>query len=97
MRGYGDQERSFHETAYLFNDTLPNRPPIPKSIVLKTVYCFEETGATKDCEKCGKAQSATNTNKYFYVLQTFIEESKSSLRDATLYYEINCYSVFYKN
>ena len=80
MRGYGDRVRSFEEVANLFNDEFPDRTPIPKSIVQRTVKRFEENGNVKDKVRTGRPKSATNDTKSLETLQMFIENPHASVR-----------------
>lgn len=82
MRGYGDLVRPYEETMHLFNDTFPDRPPISKSTVFKTVKRFEETRTVKDRERSGRPKSATNELKSLDVLQRFVENPSTSARVA---------------
>jgi len=72
MRGWGDNERSYPAVVRLFNDTYPNRR-INKSIILKTIERFRDTGSVKNRSKSGRLSSATNEEQQLDVLQTFIE------------------------
>lgn len=45
IRGYGDRIRSLEEVRRLFNDTFPERDPISRSTVSRTIQRFEETGS----------------------------------------------------
>lgn len=55
MRGYGDNVRSYEAVVALFNNTFPNRRPIVKSTVQKTVTRFEQTGSVKDKPRAGRS------------------------------------------
>lgn len=79
MRGYGDRVRSYQEVATLFNETFPDRNPVAKSTVQKTVKRFEEMGSVKDCPRSGRPKSATNEEKSLDVLLSVVENPHSSL------------------
>lgn len=79
MRGYGDRVRSFQVVADLFNETFPNRNPISKSTVQKTVRRFEETGSVKDLPRTGRPRDATNEEKSLDVLLSVTENPHTSI------------------
>lgn len=93
MRGYGDRVRSYEEVVHLFNDRFPDRPPISKSTVFKTVKRFEDTGSVKDRPRSGRSLSATNEDKSLEILQTFVEEPTTSIRNAASHHDVSSYSV----
>lgn len=74
MRGFGDRSRSYEEVKNLFNDTFPDRIPISKSVVYKTVNRFEETGSVSNRLKPGRPKSATNEETSLDVLQSVVED-----------------------
>jgi len=57
----------------LFNDTYPNRNPISKVIVYRTVSRFERTGSVADEQRSGRPKTATNDDVALEVLQSVIE------------------------
>src|SRR5215467_5317971 len=73
MRGYGDKMRSHQDVANLFNDTYPNRDPISKVTVYRTVSRFERTGSVADERRSGRPKTATNDDAALEVLQSVIE------------------------
>jgi len=79
MRGYGDRVRSFQEVMDLFNETFPNRNPISRSTVQKTVRRFEETGSVKDRPRSGRPRDATNEEKSLDVLLSVTENPHTSI------------------
>lgn len=93
MRGYGDRVRSYDEVVHLFNDTFPDRPPISKSTVCRTVQRFLDTGNVKDRPRSGRPLSATDENTSIEVLQSFIEEPHTSTRTAAINHGISHFSV----
>ena len=80
MRGYGDNVRSYEAVAALFNNTFPNRLPITKSTVQRTVARFEQTGSVKDRPRAGRSKTASNDDKNIEVLQSFVENPHTSIR-----------------
>ena len=50
MSGYGDRVRTFEEVKNLFNDSFPNRNPISKATVLKTVRRDADADGLKKLE-----------------------------------------------
>lgn len=74
MRGFGDRIRSYEEVKNLFNDTFPDRNPVSKSVVYKTVSRFEETGSVKNRPKLGRPRSALNEDLSLDVLQSVVED-----------------------
>ncbi|KAJ8915553.1 hypothetical protein NQ315_012437 [Exocentrus adspersus] len=93
IRGYGDRIRSYEEAANLFNDTFPNRPPIAKSTVQKTVRRFEQFGFIKDNPRTGRPKSETNEEKSVEVMQSFIENKYISIPKAAQEHGISTFSV----
>lgn len=79
MRGYGDRVRSYEEVKNLFNDAFPNRNPISKATVLKTVRRFEETGNCRDRRRSGRP-AVVDEEKSLEILQHVVETPVSSLR-----------------
>lgn len=89
MRGYGDRVRSYEQVAALFKNTYPDRELISKSTVQKTVRRFDETGSVKDRQRTGRPKLATNFDKGFEVMQTFVENPPSTLRKAAQAHKIS--------
>lgn len=83
MRGYGDRTRSYDEVKDLFNDTYPNRNPISRSGVQKTVQRFQETGSVKDRPRSGRPKLATNEELSLEVLQSVVEDPHASTRSVS--------------
>ncbi|KAJ8909774.1 hypothetical protein NQ315_014451 [Exocentrus adspersus] len=90
--GYGGRIRSYEEAANLFNDTFPNRPPIAKSTVQKTVRRFEQFGFNKNKPRTGRPKSATNEEKNVEVMQSFIENKYISIPKAAQEHGISTFS-----
>lgn len=80
MRGCGDRTRSYQEAADLFNITFPDRAPITKSTVLKTVKRFQENGSVKDRPRSGRPKTATDEDTRMLVMQSFVENPHASTR-----------------
>ncbi|KAG8310951.1 hypothetical protein J6590_053452 [Homalodisca vitripennis] len=73
MRGYGDRIRSYEQVRHLFNETFPDRNPISKSAVEKTIKRFEETGLVKNGPKSGRPRSARTEDHCLEVLMSVVE------------------------
>jgi len=54
---------SHKAVAPLLNNTFPNRLPITKSTVQRTVIRFEQTGSIKDRPRTGRPKTASNDDK----------------------------------
>jgi transposase len=93
MRGYGDRTRTYDEVTHLFNDTYPNRPPIQKSTVLRTVQRFTESGSVKDRPRPGRPKSATNEEMALETLQCFVENPHTSIRKSAQYVGVSIGSI----
>ncbi|XP_018377388.1 PREDICTED: uncharacterized protein LOC108770338 [Trachymyrmex cornetzi] len=93
-RGFGDHVRSYQEVADLFNAEHPDRNPISKSTVQKTVIRFFEAGTVKDRPRSGRPKSATNDDKSLDVLQSFQENPHLSVSRAAQAHDISEGSVF---
>jgi Fe2+ or Zn2+ uptake regulation protein len=68
ITGYGDRKRSHQEACPLFNETHPNRNPISKSTVTKTLKRFNETGSVTNRLKVGRPRICTNEDNSFNIL-----------------------------
>lgn len=62
--------------------------------VERTVKRFEETGSVKNRPKTGKPASAINEEKALDVLQSFIENSQTSVRRTAQKHEITPMSLY---
>lgn len=93
MRGFGDRIRSCDEVRHLFNDTFPNRPPISKSTVGRTIQRFEQTGKIADLPRSGRPKTANNEDKALDVLQCFVENPHESIVSIAQQQGISRYSV----
>lgn len=93
MRGWGENVRSYDAVRNLFNDSFPERNPISKSTVVKTVTRFQETGSVKDCVRTGRPTTVTGELASLDVLQHFVENPTESLRTVALQLEISHESV----
>ena len=52
LRGCDDKKRTYEQVVRQFNDTHPDRLPICKSTVCKTVSRFQDTGSVKGMLEC---------------------------------------------
>lgn len=77
LREYGDKTRSYEDVARLFNDTHPDRPPIAKSTVSKTVIRYQQTGSVKDRPKSGGPKTAKSEEKNLDVCLSVIENPQT--------------------
>lgn len=93
MRGYGDRIRSYEQVKNLFNDSFPNRNPISKSGVQKTIQRFEETGSVKDRPKSGRPTTATDEENSLDVLLSVGENPHVSTNFVSQSVEISRRSV----
>ncbi|KAJ8946748.1 hypothetical protein NQ318_002578, partial [Aromia moschata] len=80
--GYGDRRRSFDQVVVIFNELHPDREPLSKSTVSKTLQRFHETGGVKDRPKSGRPVSVTNEENSLNVMyyKLFIGAGRSSIR-----------------
>lgn len=93
MVGWGNNRRSHEEACHLFNDYFPERQPICRTTVGRTVQRFMETGSVSDRPRSGRPASATNEDISLDVLQSFIENPHESLRSAAETHDISVKSV----
>lgn len=93
IRGFGDRQRSFNETKHLFNDTFPDRPPISKSTVIRTIQRFDQTGTCKDRQRSGRPRTVANEEKSLEIMQHFVEEPNQSLRKVSSQSDVGFVSV----
>jgi transposase len=84
ITGYGDRKRSHQEACALFNETHPNRNPISKSTVTKTLKRFNETGSVTNRLKVGRPRICTNEENSFNILLDVVENPKTSVLQAAL-------------
>jgi len=93
-RGFGDCVRSYQEVTDLLNDTHPDRNPISKSTIQKTMTRFFETETVKDRSRSKRPKSATNDDKSLDVLQSFQENPHLSVSKAAQTHNISQSSIF---
>lgn len=93
IHGYGDRIRSLEEVRRLFNYTFPERDPISRSTVSRTIQRFEETGSIKDRPRSGRPQIATDEETSVDILQSFVEDPHTSVKSVASQLEISCGSV----
>lgn len=80
IRGYGDRQRPHEEVCRIFNELYPERPPISRRTVGKTIQRFEETGNVKNKPKLGRPKSATTEEKQLDTLLAIVESPHVSTR-----------------
>jgi len=93
MIGYGDRKRTHQEVCNLFNDTHPDKNPISKSTVTRTLQRYRETGGVKDRIKTGRPRTATSEDNALSILLDVIEQPKASLRQIAAAHNISRRSV----
>ncbi|CAG9839786.1 unnamed protein product [Diabrotica balteata] len=93
IRGYCDRKRSYCEVANLLNNTFPNRSPIHKTTVQKTVQRFKESGEVKDRYKSGRPKRVMSDNKALDIIQSFVEEPHTSSRKVAQVHDVGRSSV----
>lgn len=93
MIGYGERTRSFAEVMNIFNESHPNREPISKSTVCKTLRRFQETGGVKDRQKSGRPVSVTNEENSLNVMLNRVENPKMSTQQLALDHNMSRYSI----
>lgn len=75
--GYGDRTRTQAETAELFNEIHPDRPPISQSVVSRVEAKFREFGHVRDQPRSGRP--SVSENDQLNVLLSFQENPHSAL------------------
>lgn len=80
IRGYGDRQRSHEEVCHVFSELYPERPPISRRTVGKTIKRFEETGSIKNKPKSGRPKTARSEDQRLNTLLTFTESPHVSTR-----------------
>jgi len=94
MRGWGDRQRSYSEVRLLFNETFRNEGEgISISTVSRTIRRFVETGTNKNRHKSGRSQSQTTEERQFEVAQSFVENPRLSIREASQQLQMSRFSV----
>lgn len=76
MRCFGDRQNG--EEIELFNAAFPNHAPISKSIVSRTVECFQETVSIIDKTRTGRIKNTAFGGTFLDVLQEFIEKKTNN-------------------
>jgi len=96
MKGYGDRARTDEEVSHLFSETYPNRPPIQRSTVSRTVKRFRESSSVKDLPRSRRPKSATNEELALEVLQCFVENPHTSIIKSAQYVGVSTGSIHKK-
>lgn len=91
--GYGDRMRSFEEVVNIFNGSHPDREPISKSTVSKTLRRFHETGNVKDRPKSGRPVSVTNEENSLDVMLDIVETPNISIQQLAVNHNMSRYSI----
>ncbi|KMQ82140.1 transposable element tc3 transposase, partial [Lasius niger] len=77
----------------LFNATYPDREPISKSTVERTVGRFQRTGVIKDAPRSGRPKNASNDEKALDVLLTVYDNPHTSVSRTAQENDISTTSV----
>ena len=93
MIGYGDRTRSFSQVVNIFNELHPDREPITKSTVSKTLQRFHETGGVKDRPKSERPVSVTNEENSLNLMLDVVENPINSTQQRALNHNISRYSI----
>lgn len=93
MLGYGDRRRSLQDVCNLFNDTHPNRNPISKSVVGKTLRRFEQTGSVKDLPRSGRPRTAKSDDNKLDILLAVSEDPHLSTNQLAANFNISQSSI----
>lgn len=93
MIGYGENTRSFAQVVDLFNNSHPDREPISKSTVSKTLQRFHETRGVKDRPKSGRPVSVTSEENRLNVVLDVVENPKNSTEQLALNHDMSRYSI----
>ena len=80
LRRCGDKKRTYEQVVRQFNNTHPDRLPICKSTVCKTVFRFQDTGSVNDRSKSGRPKMATNEDNSLEVCASVVEDVHTSVR-----------------
>lgn len=94
MIGYGDRRRSYAEVCNLFNATYPNRNPINKSTVCKTLRRFNHTGSVKNLGKSGRPKTVTNDENALNLMLDVVNNPKTSLTQLAANHDMCKQSAF---
>lgn len=93
MIGYGDRVRTHEEVCHIFNDLHPERNPISRSTVTKTLQRFKATGIVKNLPKPGRPRTSTNANIKQNITIDLEESPQTSTTNLALNHDISRRSV----
>jgi transposase len=93
MIGYGDGRRSYAEVMTLFNEIHPNRQPISRSNVTRTLNRFNQTGSVKERPKSGRPKIVTNYENSLNVMLDVVENPKTSVQQLALNHNMSRRSI----
>jgi len=95
MREWVDQQKDYKQVMRLFNETFRNENnKISKTTVVRTSQHFEKSGSVRNHPKSGRLVVATNENKVLNVLQSFVEDSYTSINRIAQQHKIGAASVY---
>lgn len=93
MIGYGDRRQSCAEVMNIFNEAHPDRQPISKPTIARTLKRFLETGDIKDRPKSGRSINVTTEESYMDVLLDVVENPKTSVQQIAINHNMSRYSI----
>lgn len=86
--GFGDRKRTHSEACDVFNDNHPNRPPISRSTVSRTVQRFDELKTVKNRSVLGRPKTTTNDDISLQVLLDVTETPQTSVRQLAVDHDV---------
>ncbi|KAJ8947617.1 hypothetical protein NQ318_002626 [Aromia moschata] len=86
-------DRSFDQVVVIFNELHPDREPLSKSTVSKTLQRFHETGGVKDRPKSGRPVSVTNEENSLNVMLDVVENPINSTQQRAVNHNMSRYSI----
>ena len=87
--GFGDRKRTHSEACHVFNDSHPNRPPISRSTVSRTVQRFDELKIVKNRPTPGRPKTATSDDIALQVLLDVADTPQTSLRQLAADHDVS--------
>lgn len=93
MIGFGDRVRTHEEVCHLFNAVHPDRNPISRSAVSKTLKRYTLFGSVKNLSKSGRPKTATNENISLDIAAELQENPRTSTTSLSLSYNVSRRSV----
>lgn len=87
------ENESFADVVTIFNELHPNREPLSKSTVSKTLKRFIETGGVTDRSKNGNPISATGKENSFNVMFDVIKNKKCSMQQLALNHDMSRWAM----